>query len=126
MKLLLDTEAVLWALAAPEKFGPKAHAAIMDVTNDVFVSAASLWEMEIKRSLGRLKGPELLPAIQSAGFRALAVSMAHAVEAGKLPLHHGDPFDRMLIAQSMHENLILVTRNHSMQAYTVDTLDAGQ
>lgn len=117
MKLLLDTHALLWWLADLE-LRPQARAAIEDPGNLVVVSAASVWEIAIKRSLGKLRtGSDLLGAISDAGFEPLPISLPHAEVAGSLPPHHRDPFDRMLIAQAQALDLAIVTRDPAFDAY---------
>lgn len=125
MRLLLDTHALLWWLSADPTLSPTATEAIADGTNTVFVSAASAWEMAIKRSLGKLTYPdELAEALAACGFQTLPISLAHALAAGALPRHHDDPFDRILIAQAQIEGLLLVTRDERIRRYPVATLPA--
>lgn len=122
MNLLLDTHALLWWLA-DEPLSQQARAAIEARENIVAVSAASVWEISIKRSLGKLRtGPDLLEVIDSAGFERLAISLDHAEAAGALPHHHRDPFDRMLIAQATALDLVIVTRDAAFDAYAVELL----
>jgi PIN domain nuclease of toxin-antitoxin system len=88
-----------------------------------WVSTASIWEVAIGRSLGRLSAPDDLPAqVLTGGFGWLAVSTEHAWEVRRLPMHHRDPFDRLLVAQALREQISLVTRNRHFGAYGVDTL----
>lgn len=122
MSLLLDTQVVLWWLGDME-LGADAVARIADKDTLVAVSAASVWEIEIKRSIGKLEAPHgISDAVTAAGFEPLAVDLAHAESAGALPLHHRDPFDRMLVAQAQIEGLTIVTRDPSFAAYDVATL----
>jgi PIN domain nuclease of toxin-antitoxin system len=91
----------------------------------VFVSVASAWELAIKASLGRLRmPPNLEEALDRKGYQRLGISFAHAAVAGALPRHHGDPFDRMLIAQAQSEGLTLVTRDRVFSAYGIPVLKA--
>lgn len=91
----------------------------------VLVSAATIWELEIKRALGKLKvTTDLLVGMRRAGFGELAVSIDHAVRAARLPRRHGDPFDRMLVAQAQAEGLTLVTTDRALARYDVAILDA--
>ena len=100
-RLLLDTHAVLWALAEPRNLSGPARTALEDAQNEVFVSVVSGWEIAIKRALGKLQAPDNLEAgIRNQGFTPLLMTFHHAEQAGALPPHHGDPFDRMLIAQA--------------------------
>jgi PIN domain nuclease of toxin-antitoxin system len=89
----------------------------------VFVSAASIWEIEIKRALGRLSAPPRIgAAAREAGYEALPINFDHATAAGELPPIHGDPFDRMLVAQARVEGLTLATADRQLQRYDVPTL----
>ncbi len=125
MRLLLDTHALLWTLGDPTRLRREAREAIVDERNDVFVSAASAWEIAIKRALGKLVAPDDVEAgVSQQGFSPLHVTFHHARVAGALPRHHEDPFDRMLIAQAQSEGLTLVTRDARMAAYAVMTLAA--
>lgn len=110
MKLLLDTCALIWALEDNTCLLPQVREQISDTTNQVFVSAASAWEIEIKKQKGKLDYPgDLLEAISYSQFNLLSITVNHAIKAGSLPLYHNDPFDRVLIAQAMLEKMILVT-----------------
>jgi PIN domain nuclease of toxin-antitoxin system len=89
----------------------------------VYVSAASVWEIEIKRALERLRAPDDIAArVDDSGYERLPITFEHATEAGRLPAHHSDPFDRMLIAQARLEGLILATADGRMQSYEVPVL----
>ena len=93
--------------------------------NDVFVSAVSVWEMSIKRSLGKLRAPEnLTSVIEQEGFTQLPITLFHAEQAGLLPLHHRDPFDRMLVAQAQAEGLAIVTGDRNIPRYGVRIIAA--
>ena len=129
MNLLLDTQALLWWRAGHRRLGRRARQAIESDATTVFVSAASIWEMAIKVGLGklRLKDPldEWVPeALERHGFKMLSVSVAHAAAVASLPLHHADPFDRMLIAQARTEQLVIVTSDTAFDDYGVNALDA--
>ena len=101
MRLLLDTSALLLALSEPERLSSDARAGIEDPGSTVLVSAASVWEIAIKRTLGKLEAPEtVVGAVPDAGFETLDITPGHAERAGSLPPHHRDPFDRMLVAQA--------------------------
>jgi PIN domain nuclease of toxin-antitoxin system len=125
VRLLLDTHTWLWWVGDPALLTAEATDAIASPHSDVLVSAASAWEISIKRRLGKLDqdGP-LETAIDDDGFTPLPISVAHAVVAGGLPPHHRDPFDRMLVAQAQVEDLTLVTRDPRFQAYDVPILAA--
>ena len=125
MNLLLDTHAVLWALAEPAKLARTAQSALEDAQNEVLVSVVSAWEIAIKRALGKLDAPDdLEAAIRMQGFEPLHLTFHHAEQAGRLPPHHRDPFDRMLIAQAQAEGLVLVTRDANIPRYGIHTLAA--
>jgi PIN domain nuclease of toxin-antitoxin system len=118
MKVLLDTHVFLWWLDDPKKLAPAAATAIGDPQNRVLVSVVSLWEIAIKRVIGKLKAPINLHTDDSgAGFELLPLEVAHIVATESLPLHHRDPFDRMLIAQATAENATVVPRDPSLTTY---------
>jgi PIN domain nuclease of toxin-antitoxin system len=119
MKLLVDTQAVIWWLSADLRLTPAAKAAIARAGIDAAVSAASIWEASIKRASGRLKGPDLLGAVVAAGLPFLRIDEHHAKLAGELPLIHRDPFDRMLVAQAQIEQLVIVTADPEIPKYGV-------
>lgn len=123
MNLLLDTHAFIWWMEGGQDLRPEASSAIADPRAVVAVSVASVWEIAIKRAKGRLRAPgDLGETIAEKGFVALPITAEHAERAGDLPLHHGDPFDRMLVAQAQVEDLVLVTRDPAIAAYDVRTL----
>ena len=123
MQILLDTHALLWWLADDPRLPSAAAAVIADTGNQVIVSAASAWEIAIKKAVGRLDVPDDLPdVLDASGFDGLPITMSHALAAGSLPRHHDDPFDRMLIAQSHTERLILITVDRRFSRYDVDLL----
>ncbi len=117
MRILLDTHLLLWALAEPEKLSATTRNRL-DAA-EVFVSAASVWEVSIKVALGKLEADpsELLAAIEPAGFVLLPITGLHAAAVATLPLLHRDPFDRMLVAQARTEPLILLTNDTVLQQY---------
>lgn len=110
----------------PERLSEQAKAGIGDPEAVVYVSAASGWEISIKRALGRLdlRDEEFSYGMRESGFMELPISAEHGLAAGSLPQHHRDPFDRMLIAQAGVEGLRLVTRDSAMEAYGVNLLKA--
>ncbi len=111
MSLLLDTHVLLWWLKDPALLSEGARNAIEDGENLVYVSAAVAWEIAIKRALGKLQAGNLEEAITENQFLTLPVTVSHALAVEKLPDHHRDPFDRMLVAQAMSERLTLVSRD---------------
>lgn len=126
-KLLLDTHTLLWWLADDSQLGPHTRALIEDGRNAVFVSAASAWEISIKKTLGKLDAPDDLDSLlEHEGFEKLAISFFHGEKAGELPPLHRDPFDRMLVAQAQAEGLDIVTRDQMIPKYGVKTIDALQ
>ncbi len=126
MQLLLDTHAFLWWLGDTPKLGPQARAAIGDGGNAVFISAASAWEIAVKRASGKLEAPgNIAEWIAKSDFSDLSIEVEHAVAAAELPRHHTDPFDRMLIAQAQLEELTLVAHDDEIGKYDVAILDAG-
>lgn len=118
MRLLLDTNVLLWWLSDMPRLGPQSSAALADTANEVFVSPASVWEIEIKRAANKLRAPDdVIEAVADEGFQALPVTLRHAHTAGRLPRHHNDPFDRLLIAQALDERLTLVSANSVFPRY---------
>lgn len=118
MRLLLDTHVFLWWCADDPRLGDVERRAIRDGVNDVFLSAASVWEMAIKQSLGRLEVPEPASATVAAlGIGRLPVEFEHAEATVGLPALHRDPFDRLLVAQARIEGLTLVTRDPQVRSY---------
>lgn len=116
-RILLDTHLLLWAVAEPRKLPPGARKRI-DAA-EIFVSAASIWEVSIKAALGKLSADpaELLAEIEPAGFTLLPVTGEHAAAVARLPAVHSDPFDRMLVAQAKTEPLLLLTNDSLLAGY---------
>lgn len=124
MELLADSHVVLWALGG-QRMTDEATNALSDPDNVVHVSAASLWELNTKRALGKLRiEGDLAQETRDVGFDELPLRWAHAERSLALPLHHRDPFDRMLIAQAQVEGLTVVTRDRAFDAYDVPVLRA--
>lgn len=124
MRLLLDTHVLLWA--AEGSLGGDVRDAIAERADVVFVSAATVWEIEIKRALRRLSAPDDVGTlVDESGFERLAIRFEHAREAGRLPQIHGDPFDRLLIAQARLERLTLATADDVMRRYDVSVLEVS-
>ncbi len=124
MRLLVDSHVALWWLEGNDKLGPETRR-LLESADEVFFSAATPWELGIKRALGKLDFPDgLADALVTGGFTELPVSAAHGDLAASLPPHHHDPFDRVLIAQARAEALVLVTADRAMQPYDLDLIDA--
>ena len=120
MKLLLDTHAALWFLADDQRLGANTRRHLTDTANQVMLSSAVVWEVAIKRSLGKLVVPEeYLSLLLGAGVQALAVSIDHAAAVEHLPWHHRDPFDRILVAQASIEGAALVSQDAALRPYGV-------
>lgn len=120
MKLLLDTHAALWWLAGDDRFGDEAARGLTDETNQVLLSAAVVWEVAIKRALGKLEAPnELVPTLLGAGAQPLPITLDHAAAVESLPWHHPDPFDRLLVAQALTEGAALVSHDADLKPYGV-------
>jgi PIN domain nuclease of toxin-antitoxin system len=120
VKLLLDTHAALWFLSGDDRLSEPARRQLTDDTNRVLLSAAVVWEVAIKRALGKLTLPdEYLSLLLDAGVQPLAVTLAHAAAAEQLPPHHRDPFDRMLISQARAEGAAVVSRDEALRSYDV-------
>jgi PIN domain nuclease of toxin-antitoxin system len=127
MRLLLDTHIFLWAVAGSPLLKPAVRRLIEDA-DEVYVSAASLWEVAIKARLGKIEADaqELAAAIDASGFLELPVSAAHAVGVARLDLHHNDPFDRLLVAQALAEPLKLLTTDAVLAKYSNVVLLVGE
>jgi PIN domain nuclease of toxin-antitoxin system len=117
MRILLDTHLLLWSLSQPSKLSAPVRRKI-DAA-EVYASAASIWEISIKSTLGKLNANprEVLDGIEPAGFNLLAVSGEHAARVAELPLLHKDPFNRILVAQALVEPMILLTNDGALQEY---------
>jgi PIN domain nuclease of toxin-antitoxin system len=124
MRVLLDTHVVLWWLMDSPELSDDIKG-LIDSEPAVHLSAVSPWEVAIKQSLGKLKGPEdLAERMRDSQFLPLPVTAGHGVRAGRLPQHHRDPFDRILVAQAQIEGLTLLTRDHWLGRYDVPVLTA--
>ncbi len=124
MRLLLDTHVALWAVTDDARLSEKAHGLITDAGNDIFVSAASVWEIAIKHALRRgraddmpVSGEVARACFTEAGYGWLPISAAHAAHVEQLPPLHADPFDRLLVAQAFLEPLGLLSRDAAVLAY---------
>ena len=125
MNLLLDTHVLLWWLDDEPSLSEAAKATISDGKNVVFVSSAVIWEIRIKQALGKLEiPPNFRQVLDQQPFEMLAINAEHAYAIGDLPLHHRDPFDRMLIAQATIERLTIVTRDIIIKEYNIPIIKA--
>ena len=125
MRLLLDTHVWLWLQVSPERFSGTTLDLLADTSNELWLSAASCWEMAIKYALGKLPLPappsEYVPSrMERSGTTALPVLPIHALMVAGLPSHHRDPFDRLLVAQAQHERVSLVTSDAVFRSYDID------
>ena len=131
MKLLLDTQCWLWWFAQPERLNEEAIAHIVDENNELWLSVASIWEIGIKVAIGKLPLADPLDSYISSrmaqlGMRSLEITASHALQAAALPLHHRDPFDRMLIAQAQIEEMTLVSADSMFNKYDISLLWAAK
>jgi PIN domain nuclease of toxin-antitoxin system len=123
-RLLLDTEAFIWWDANDRRLGAEARARLRDAA-DVYVSAVSAWEIDIKMALGKLKTSRTaLQALADSGFSELPVTFQHAAGLRDLPPHHGDPFDRLILATARVEGLTVITSDRAFRLYDVPLVDA--
>jgi PIN domain nuclease of toxin-antitoxin system len=121
VRLLLDTHILLWGISDDRRLKRPAREIIINPNNEVFVSAASIWEISIKVALGRIEVAleDLDAAVADANFQPLPITFQHAATAGRLPNRHRDPFDRMLIAQASVEELRVVTHDRVFERYSL-------
>ncbi len=126
MKILIDTHALIWHMEGNKRLGKKSISAIEDTGNIVFVSKASLWEMAIKISLGKLEisvpFEELEAYLEENDFTLLDFQFKDMKKLISLPFHHGDPFDRMIISQAIADELIIITHDEAFEHYGVEIL----
>jgi len=127
MRLLLDTHAFLWFIGGDERLSGKAKEAIADLENEVFLSVASLWEIAVKINIGKLKLPrpfgELIPEqLMQNEITILRIELSHLTRYVDLPLHHRDPFDRLIVVQAQMEEMPLVSKDVTFGSYDVDLL----
>lgn len=125
IRLLLDSHVVVWWLTSPERLSEETRTLIAAPGNEILLSAASIWELGLKVARRKLLLPEdYVDALLGDGFAELPVTIEHAQRAMRLPPLHGDPFDRLLIAQALQEELLLVTADHVISSYNVPTREA--
>jgi len=122
VRYLLDTHILLWARSAPDKLSDEVLAVLKSADNDLHVSMATLWECAIKSAMGKLDIPESFHRIVADSYRTLDIEVAHLEAHTNLPLHHRDPFDRMLIAQAQSHDLIVLTQDSIFARYDVRIL----
>ena len=123
VRLLIDTHILLWADEQPRRITQPLRAAMRDQTNELVVSAATIWEIAIKRATGKLRFDRpIVAGVRALGFEILPITGGHAEHAGGLPRHHDDPFDRLIIAQAYLEGMVLGTQDRLMRPYGVATL----
>jgi PIN domain nuclease of toxin-antitoxin system len=127
MRLLLDTHAFLWFIGGDERLSGKAKEAIADLENEVFLSVASLWEIAVKINIGKLKLPrsfgELIPEqLMQNEITLLRIELSHLTRYVDLPIHHRDPFDRLIVVQAQMEEMPLVSKDVTFGSYDVDLL----
>jgi PIN domain nuclease of toxin-antitoxin system len=122
VRLLVDTHILLWALAEPARLPHACRAQLQDGANEVMFSAASIWEIAIKEQMGRVRlgvsPADIAEAAATMGFRELLVTSTHAAGVARLPMHHRDPFDRLLVAQALSEPARLVTADRALAVYS--------
>jgi PIN domain nuclease of toxin-antitoxin system len=125
MNLLLDTHAFLWAIDNSPQLSESARTAIIDGNNFVFVSAATAWEIAVKKAIGKLTIPQgsYLDELRVHRFTPLDITTEHALAVEMLPHYHRDPFDRLLIAQAQMERLTLITRDARIKQYAVPVIE---
>lgn len=120
MRLLLDTHAALWLLADDERLSKRAYELLEDSRNEAILSAVVVWEVAIKRSLGKLAAPDgFADLLLEAGAASLPVAIDHARAVRTLPWHHRDPFDRLLVAQAQHERVGIISADEQLAEYGV-------
>jgi PIN domain nuclease of toxin-antitoxin system len=123
VKVLLDTHALVWWFSEPAKLSKRATSIITNASNTVLVSAASAWELAIKVNLGKIDAMSLVSElgihIDEEGFEELPIAIGHATRAGSLPMHHRDPFDRLLVAQALELNVPILSADKSLDRYDI-------
>ena len=125
MRYLLDTHCLLWTIFEPDKLSAQAQKIILDRDNVICVSLISLWEISIKQNIGRLDIPEeFFEVVSKGGFEMISLTIPQIKQYRTLPLHHRDPFDRMLIIQAQQQKLILITRDSELSKYDIEVVKA--
>lgn len=122
MRLLLDTHTALWWLDDDDRIGHEAERLLLDTSNEVLLSAVVIWEITVKRALGKFHAPaDTADRFLGGGATALPITLQHAAAVGELPDHHRDPFDRLLVAQALVEKATVLTRDVQIARYAVST-----
>lgn len=123
MRLLLDTHAAVWLLGNDARLSERAVDHFADDSNDVLLSAAVVWEVALKRSLGKLDAPtDMVNQLAGVGVRPLPITLEHAAAVETLPPHHRDPFDRILVAQAFSERAAIISRDEQLRRYDVTVI----
>jgi PIN domain nuclease of toxin-antitoxin system len=130
MKYLLDTMVWLWSVGSPEKIGKAGLEILSSGDEEVYFSAASSWEIAIKAGLGKFRLPEepvryVSKRLAEQGIRSLSITQSHSLKVYDLPLHHDDPFDRLIIAQALSEEMVILTSDRAFEKYQVEVLWCG-
>jgi PIN domain nuclease of toxin-antitoxin system len=130
VRILLDTQAWLWMLGAPERLNEEARQLVEDAGNDLLLSSASSWEIAIKWSLGKLELPDppedYVPSrLRTSGVTPIPIEHSHALRVTELEPHHRDPFDRLLIAQALVEDVPILTADRVFADYPIERIEAG-
>lgn len=123
MRLLLDTHAAIWLLGRDGRASDRAVDCFADETNEVLLSAVVIWEIGVKRALGKLDAPlDMVQQLTAVDVRPLPISLEHAAQVESLPMHHRDPFDRLLVAQAQIEKAVLVSKDDVLREYDIEVL----
>ena len=127
MDILLDTHALIWYSHAPERISQRALELINDASSTITISQVSIWEMQIKVAIGKLELPQSVRELvrcqfETNGFRELGIANTHLWALSELPLHHKDPFDRLLVTQAQTEHMVLISKDSKFSAYDVQTI----
>jgi PIN domain nuclease of toxin-antitoxin system len=123
MRVLLDTHTLIWGLCEPDRLNVKTKELLTNIDNIIFVSIASLWELQIKKSLNKITLPDNFTSqLQENGYELLNITHEHISKLDTIPMIHRDPFDRMLISQCIYENIPLVTKDTEIIKYNIQTI----
>ena len=123
MRVLLDTHTLIWGLCEPDRLNVKTKELLANIDNIIFVSIASMWELQIKKSLNKITLPDNFTSqLQEHGYELLNITNEHISKLDTIPMIHRDPFDRMLISQCIYENIPLVTKDTEIIKYNIQTI----